>query len=174
VSFDYQPVLLGTLVRLRPLQLADHDALYAVAADPLIWEQHPDKTRCTAAGFLAFFRQALESGGALLVSDAETSQISGSSRFHGYDETKGEVEIGWTFLAWSLWGGRYNAEVKYLVLQHAFRFVRQVVFVIGPSNLRSQQAIEKIGGVRTGSRPDASGRDSYLFTITASACGSAR
>ena len=126
MPFDYQPVLLGALVRLRPLQPADHDALCAVAADPLIWEQHPDKTRCTPAGFQAFFHQALESGGALLASDTETNQIIGSSRFHGYDETKGEVEIGWTFLTRSHWGGRYNAEMKYLMLQHAFRFVRQV------------------------------------------------
>ena len=34
------------------------------------------------------------------------------------------------------------------MLEHAFRFVEKVVFLIGPDNIRSQKAIEKIGGVR--------------------------
>jgi RimJ/RimL family protein N-acetyltransferase len=174
VAFDYQPVLLGSLVHLRPLQPADHAALYAVALDPLLWEQHPDKTRCTPAGFQVFFRQALESGGALLALDGETDQVIGSSRFHGYDAPKDEVEIGWTFLARSHWGGRYNGEMKSLMLRHAFRFVHRVVFVIDASNLRSQRAVEKIGGVRSGSRRDPAGREDHLFTISASAWDRAR
>lgn len=72
MAFDYQPTLRGALVELRPLQATDYDALYAVAADPLIWAQHPDKTRSQPAGFQAFFQQALASGGALLAKDAES------------------------------------------------------------------------------------------------------
>ena len=34
---------------------------------------------------------------------------------------------------------------------------------------QSQRAVEKIGGVRAGSRLDASGRESFLYRITASA-----
>jgi len=92
-------------------------------------------------------------------------EIIGSSRFHGYDEQRGEVEIGWTFLARSYWGGRVNAQLKALMLQHAFRFVGRVVFLVAPDNLRSQRALEKIGAVRAGTRPDASGQDSMLFEI---------
>ena len=55
VSFDYQPVLKSDLVELRPLGVDDYDDLYAVAADPLIWEQHPVKDRHEEAGFRAFF-----------------------------------------------------------------------------------------------------------------------
>ncbi len=33
------------------------------------------------------------------------------------------------------------------MLDHAFKFVESVVFVIGPTNVRSQKAVEKIGGV---------------------------
>ncbi len=36
-----QPTLEDELVRLRPLEEADSEALYEVAQDPLIWEQHP-------------------------------------------------------------------------------------------------------------------------------------
>lgn len=169
MSFDYQPVLKGDLVELRPLRSENYDDLYAVAADPLIWEQHPVKNRHEEGRFQVFFREALASGGALLAIDATTHWMIGSSRFHGYDKDRSEVEIGWTFLARSHWGGVYNAQMKELMLRHAFRFVNCVVFLVGPQNLRSQRAVEKIGGVRAGSRPDAEGRDSYVYQITASA-----
>jgi RimJ/RimL family protein N-acetyltransferase len=91
--------------------------------------------------------------------------IIGSSRFHGYDQRRSEVEIGWTFLARSYWGGRANGQLKALMLGHAFRFVERVVFLAGPENRRSQRALEKVGAVRVGSRPDAAGRDSVLFEM---------
>ncbi|HEX2249097.1 MAG TPA: GNAT family N-acetyltransferase [Gemmatimonadales bacterium] len=168
MTFDPQPVLRGFLVTLRPLVPTDHDELFAVAADPLIWEQHPDKTRSQPEGFKAFFQQALDSGGALLSLETSSGKVIGSSRFYGYDEAAGEVEIGWTFLARSHWGGEYNREMKRLMLDHAFRFVDRVVFLIDPVNYRSQRAIEKLGAVRAGMRSGASGRLSYVFQITAS------
>src|SRR5438093_5395228 len=167
MSFDSQPVLKGKLVELRPLRAEDHDDLYAVAADPLIWEQHPVKNRHEERAFQVFFREALAAGGALIAIDANTQQVIGSSRFHGYDKERSEVEIGWTFLARSHWGGSYNGEMKRLMLRHAFRFVSRVIFLVTPENIRSQRAVEKIGAIRVGSRPDAGGRDSYLYQITA-------
>jgi RimJ/RimL family protein N-acetyltransferase len=77
-----------------------------------------------------------------------------------------EVEIGWTFLARSHWGGEYNGEMKQLMLRHAFRFVKRAAFLIGPQNIRSQKAIERLGGIRVGSRPDAAGRESHVYEIT--------
>jgi len=41
MSFDFQPLLKGELLELRPLHPENHHDLYEVAADPLIWEQHP-------------------------------------------------------------------------------------------------------------------------------------
>jgi len=167
MPFDFQPVLKGRLLELRPLRAEDFDDLFAVAADPLIWEQHPAKDRYQQEQFRVFFREALESGGALVAIDTKDGRVIGSSRFHGYDGDKSEVEIGWTFLARSHWGGRYNGEMKQLMLQHAFRFVDRVVFLVGLHNRRSQRAVEKLGGMRVGSRPDASGRDSIVYEITA-------
>ncbi|MBZ5629227.1 MAG: GNAT family N-acetyltransferase [Acidobacteriia bacterium] len=165
--FDLQPTLKGKLLLLRPLRPEDWDDLYVVASDPLIWEQHPIKDRYKEEVFRGFFREALESGGALIAIDSRDGQVIGSSRFHGYDEVKSEIEIGWTFLARSHWGGIYNAEMKQLMLRHAFGFVKSVIFLVGPRNLRSQRAMEKIGGVRVGSRPDATGRDSFVYQIAA-------
>ncbi len=168
MSFDYQPVLKGDLVELRPLRSEDYEDLYAIAADPLIWEQHPITNRHEQGSFQGFFREALASGGALIAIDAKTQRVIGSSRFRGYNKERSEVEIGWTFLARSHWGGIYNREMKQLMLQHAFRFVNCVVFLVGLQNLRSQRAVEKIGGVRVGWRPDGGGRNSYVYQITAS------
>ena len=164
---DLQPLLKGELLHLRPLRAADFEDLFAVAADPLIWEQHPASDRYQDAQFRAFFRESLESGGALVAIDSRDHRIIGSSRFHGYDPARSEIEIGWTFLARAYWGGRYNAEMKRLMLGHAFGFVERVVFLIGPRNLRSQRAVEKIGAVRFGSRFDASGRESFVYQISA-------
>ena len=169
MSFDYQPILKGELVELRPLCREDYDGLYAVAADPLIWEQHPVRNRHEEATFRLLFEESLASGGCLVAVDTNRKQIIGSSRFHAYDRDRSEVEIGWTFLARSHWGGRYNGEMKRMMLGHAFRFVHCVVFLVGLQNVRSQRAVERIGGVRAGIRQDAGGRDSYIYQITAEA-----
>lgn len=168
MTFEFQPTLKGELIELRPLRAEDFADLYAVASDPLVWEQHPAVDRYKEEVFQELFRDALASGGALVVNDRETGRVIGSSRFFAYDEGRGEVEIGYTFLARSHWGGRYNGEMKRLMLGHAFRFVESVVFLVGPENYRSQRAVEKIGGVRDGSRPNAVGRDSFLYRINAS------
>ncbi len=82
-------------------------------------------------------------------------------------QKKSQIEIGYTFLARSHWGGAYNLEMKELMLRHAFGFVDRVVFTVAPENLRSQRAVEKIGGIRVGPHINAEGRDCVLFEITA-------
>ena len=172
MPFDLQPTLQGQVVRLEPLKPTDFEALYAVASDPLIWEQHPNSDRHKEDVFREFFREALESGGAFLIYDAATGQLIGSSRYHGYNEEKREIEIGWTFLARSHWGGTYNRELKALMLQHAFQYVESVLFVVGPQNFRSQQALRKIGAIPIGSRLKPNGREDLVFQITAASFGS--
>jgi RimJ/RimL family protein N-acetyltransferase len=151
-SFELQPHLVGDLLELRPLRPEDWKGLFVVASDPMIWEQHPVHDRYQEAVFKEFFQGALESGGAFVAIDRTTHEIIGSSRYFGHDPEKKEIEIGWTFLARSHWGGKYNGEMKRLMLGHAFQFVDSVVFVVGARNLRSQKAVERIGGVRTGRR----------------------
>jgi RimJ/RimL family protein N-acetyltransferase len=165
LPFDPQPHLIGDRVELRPLHDSDFAELYAAAADPLIWEQHPVPTRHQKQTFREFFSEHLASGGALVVLDPRDGRIIGTTRFHGYDPARSEIEIGWTFLTRSHWGGDYNGELKRLMLAHAFRFVGRVVFLIHPENIRSQRAVEKIGAIRAGSRLDGAGRDSLVYEI---------
>jgi len=150
MSFDLQPNLKGELIELRPLTPEDWDDLFAIASDPLIWEQHPESDRYKEDVFKVFFKDALESGGAFVVIDGKNERIIGSTRFHGYEPEKSEIEIGWTFLARKYWGGRHNWEMKQLMLAHAFQFVENVVFYVGENNMRSRRATEKIGAIKSG------------------------
>jgi RimJ/RimL family protein N-acetyltransferase len=146
VTFDLQPTLTGALVIARPLAPNDFDGLFAAASDPLIWEQHPEPDRYTREVFQRYFDGAIASRGAFAVIERATGRMIGSSRYCNLKPGESEVEIGWTFLERAYWGGRYNLELKALMLDHAFRFVERVVFVIGAHNIRSQRAVEKIGG----------------------------
>ena len=149
---NLQPHLVGELLELRPLSADDWEDLFAVASDPLIWQLHPSRDRYKEEVFREFFRDALVSGGALVAVDRASRKIIGSSRYFWYGPARRELEIGWTFLARSCWGGSYNGEMKRLMLDHAFRFVDHVIFLVGTTNLRSRKAIEKIGASLTDRR----------------------
>ena len=145
-EFDPQPTLTGKRVIVRPLQAADWQGLFAAASDPAIWAQHPASDRYTEPVFRQYFDDAMASGSAFAFIARSTGNIIGSSRYHGLDPSAGEVEIGWTFLQREYWGGSYNAEIKQLMLEHAFRYLKTVVFWVGEDNYRSRRAMEKIGG----------------------------
>jgi len=144
---NLQPTLTGATITIRPLASSDWDGLSSAASDPKIWAQHPSPDRYKEEVFRDFFAAALQSQSAFVFVDRATNVIVGSSRYHGFDAQRSEIEIGWTFLARSHWGGTTNAEIKSLLLQHAFGFVDTVVFWVGESNQRSRRAMEKIGGV---------------------------
>lgn len=164
-ELDQQPHLVGRLVELRPLRADDYDALYGAASDPLIWEQHPDE-RWREDVFRDFFAQHLASGGALLVLDRADGAVIGTTRFDGYDPERGEVEIGWTFLVRSHWGGAVNGEMKQLMLEHAFRSVERVIFLAAAENRRSRRAIEKLGATYLGTtRREDLGRESAVYEL---------
>ena len=168
---DFQPTLIGSRLLLRPVKPSDWEDLYRAGSDPAIWAGHTQKDRYKEEIFRGFFDSAIASQSALVVIDQSTGEIIGSSRYHGYDDEKSEVEIGWSFLAHSYWGGGYNAEMKRLMLEHAFGFVDTVVFWVAVENEISAKAMRKIGGVPRKDlvqRPDPDGsNDTYrIFEIT--------
>jgi N-acetyltransferase len=143
---DRQPVLEGARLRLRPLEYNDWQPLYAVARDPLIWEQHPAHDRWREDVFRAVFDDALANRGALVAIDKTSGAVIGSSRYQGLEaENGGSVEIGWTFLARAHWGGAANGEMKRLMLAHALASLAECRFAVGEDNSRSRRALEKIG-----------------------------
>jgi N-acetyltransferase len=169
-----QPVLSDDAVLLRPLVADDHDALFAVASDPEIWALHPAHDRWKPEVFRAFFDEGVKSNGALAIIDRETSAIIGSSRYDIRVCEAGEVEIGWTFLARSHWGGTWNRRIKRLMLAEAFRAgFDTAIFLVGETNFRSRRALEKIGAVLTDRRQswEMAGTqvDHFIYAITAEA-----
>ena len=150
MHFDLQPTLENDLIKIQPLKPTDFETLYAVANDPLLWEQHPNKDRYKRDVFETFFKGAIESGGAFLVFDNKTNQVIGTSRFYGVDKDKSEVAIGYTFIARNHWGKGYNKALKALMINHAYKFVDTIIFHVGAVNLRSQKAVGNIGGKKIG------------------------
>lgn len=144
---DFQPTLTGELTILRPTVPEDWEAMFAVASDPLIWEQHPFHNRWQEPVFRAYFEDALRSGGGLTILDKASGAIIGASRYDFHDAVRDEVEIGWTFIARTYWGGTWNREIKRMMLDHIHQYVSGAVFVVGEKNMRSRRAMEKIGGI---------------------------
>jgi RimJ/RimL family protein N-acetyltransferase len=155
---DQQPILEGKRLRLRPLVSEDREALFAVASDRLLWEQHPAHDRWQPEVFGTFFDEALREGGALVVVLKDGGRIVGSSQFRPCPIALSETEIGWTFLSRDQWGAGTNQEMKRLMLAHTLASVPRVLFRVGETNWRSRKAMEKIGGKLT----DMEERGTYL------------
>jgi len=148
MDFNSQPILENELVILRPLKSEDFDLLFKVASDPLIWGQHQNKDRHTKQAFKQFFDDAIESKGAFAILDKKADKVIGSSRFKVSDTSEGVIEIGWSFLGRDYWGGHYNREFKKLMVNHALKYFKMVVFYVHPTNYRSQRALEKLGALK--------------------------
>jgi RimJ/RimL family protein N-acetyltransferase len=135
---------------LYPLQESDFSELYALASDPLVWEQHPVKDRWQEPVFRNFFDRGMESRGAFRIVDKASGQTAGSSRFYDYDPEQQSIYIGYTFYGRRHWGKGLNPSVKALMLDYAFRFADTVHFHVGAYNIRSQTAVMRLGAVKTG------------------------
>lgn len=145
----FQPLLKNEFIVLQPLKESDFERLYAVASDPLVWEQHPNKNRYQREAFQNYFEGAIQSKGAFLILDQSTGEVAGCSRFYDYSESESSVFIGYTFFGRKFWGRQYNPASKQLMLDYAFQYVNTVKFHIGATNIRSQIAIGRIGAVKT-------------------------
>jgi N-acetyltransferase len=150
LAFTAPPTLHNDVVSLHLLGPGDFEALHAVAADPLIWAQHPSRTRWQREVFRTWFEGALACGSAYRVSDATSGELIGSSRFCDVDDAARRLSIGYTFLARHCWGGRYNPLLKALMLDHAFAHVDTVSFQVGVDNRRSRIAMERLGAAFVG------------------------
>lgn len=161
--------LKNKIVTLVPLKLEDFEDLYAVASDPLIWEQHPNPDRYKKEVFENYFRGALESRGAFLIRDTQTNAVIGCSRLYDYDVANSEIKIGYTFFSRSCWGKGINKEVKTLMIEYALDFVEKIIFHVGASNFRSQKAMEKLGAEKMGEESVAyfgeAARNNFVYQI---------
>lgn len=146
-TFNFQPTLSGKNVSIRPLFENDFSALYRCASDKKLWEGHPAKDRFKEVEFKKWFKSAVESNATVVFVNNITNDLIGSSRFYTVNSEPTDISIGYTFLERRYWGGKTNFELKQLMLDYAFNYYSSVWFHIAPSNIRSQKATQKIGGV---------------------------
>lgn len=147
---NLQPILSNEEIILIPLVNEDFEALYYIASDKLLWEQHPNNDRYKKEVFEDFFKKAIESKGAFTIYEKTTNKIVGSTRFYDLEQESKSVFIGFTFIDRKFWGSSLNGKVKKLMIDYAFQFVDSVKFHVGETNYRSQKAVEKLGALKIG------------------------
>lgn len=172
--------LTGQLIRLEPLRL-DHAAeLAAVGNEPAIWEHMlygQVNTLEKMRGFVQDLLERQQRGTDLpfTVILLASGQAIGCTRYLDIQPHNRALEIGGTWYGTSYQRTGVNTEAKLLLLTHAFEQLQvvRVQFKTDINNVRSQQAIERLGAVKEGVlrhhmvRPDGSLRSSVYYSILA-------
>ena len=117
---DIEPILVGPDYRIRPLVENDRDSLFLVARDPLIWEQHPARTRHQRNVFDDYFTSLTATPGSVGFEVKQSGRLVGCSRFYRAPDAPDEWAIGFTFIERALWGGAANFALKTMMLDHLF------------------------------------------------------
>lgn len=169
------PTLIGTHVTLRPLALADADALFSFSPPEtfryfLYWPKGP-----TLADFREWIAARLfgPDQRAFVVVRNSDGVIVGSSSFMDIQPAHKHVEVGSTWYAPDVRGTAVNPESKLLLLAHAFESLGcvRVTLKCDGRNEHSQRAIAKLGATREGVlrkhriQPDGYVRDTVYFSI---------
>lgn len=179
VNFNVLRELRGNIVHLEPLHEGHRDLLRLLAKDERLWEF--TKTLLLNdtydAQFDKYFEEALANmttgGQSFVIRSADDDAIIGMTRIIHVEPKDKRAEIGHTWYIPSVWGKLHNKECKLLLLEiifETFKFNR-VEFRIAHQNIRSQKAVEKIGGVKEGVlrkftyRNDGSIRHTVIYSI---------
>ena len=179
ISIDYN-LLKGKYVYLEALQPEHYDVLLRLAKDERIWEF--TKTLLINDTYEQQFREYLnvplnpanaETIRGFVIRETQTNDIIGMTRFYDIDEKNKRLNIGYTWYLPRVWGKVHNKECKLLLLNYVFDKLNfnRAGFEVAHQNIRSQKAVEKIGGVREGElrkyaiRPDGVLRNTVIFSI---------
>jgi N-acetyltransferase len=169
----------GRVVSVEPLSLAHEEALYAAGRPAEIWEWWPSNPARDREAFRAWMVEALgavEAGQGMrfAILDAAGAPI-GSTSYCALRPDQRALEIGWTWLTPSAWGGGANAEAKLLLLRHAFETLgcRRVEFHTDALNMRSRGALAALPAHLDGvlrdwkQMPDGRWRSNAVYSILA-------
>jgi RimJ/RimL family protein N-acetyltransferase len=152
-----EPVVLeGRHVRLEPLTLAHHAALWEAGSDARIFQWFPAPVR-SAEEMRVWIETALAQQAAgialpFVTVEKASGSVAGSTRFNNFDTANRRVEIGWTWLAPRFQRTPCNTEAKYLMLRHAFEALgcNRVEFKTDSLNEASRRALLRIGAKEEG------------------------
>lgn len=149
-------VLEGRHVRLVPLTLDHAEALFVAGHDEDIWQYLPCEMPADLQAMRGWIEEAFQENAGTAVPFAivhrELGRVVGSTRYHEISPENHVLEIGWSWLARPYWRTGMNTESKYLLLRHAFEQLgaMRVQFKTDLRNVRSQEAIARLGAVREG------------------------
>jgi N-acetyltransferase len=150
-------ILTGKIVRLEPLQAKHAEDLFLAGQEREMWlymSTNPSVSREAMAQWIAETLRLQQAGECLpfAIIDLATGRAIGSTRYLAIVPKDYGLEIGWTWLDPAVRRSGVNTECKYLLLTHAFEVLQaiRVQLKTDSRNLRSQTAIERIGGIKEG------------------------
>lgn len=149
-------ILQGSLVSLIPIEEHHREGLYRVLQRPEIWQDTwlnvPSGAELERSFDDMLARRADRSRLPFVIEDRRTGAVLGTTSIGDIDAFHRNAEIGWTFLSPDYWRTGVNTECKYLLLRYGFERMDTIRMQLSVSslNLRSQQAVERIGAVREG------------------------
>ena len=131
------------------------EGLWEASRDPRVWRWLSIAQPVTRAELDAWLDDALRAaatGSEIPLVTVAGGRVVGSTRFLALRPEHRSLEIGWTWLGQDYQRTVVNTEAKLLLLAHAFEHLGciRVEFKTDARNLRSQQALERIGAVREG------------------------
>ncbi|MEP4147556.1 MAG: GNAT family protein [Halioglobus sp.] len=177
IELDVRPVTLeGESVRLEPLSQEHAQGLYSRGRYEPDWAYMPRACFVDAADVRHWINEALLPQDQLVFAIMEKGKgrVAGSTRYLNIRGEHRSLEIGWTWLGQDFQRSVVNTETKLLLLGHAFEKLGciRVEFKTDSRNLRSQQALERIGATREGVLrkhmivQEGYHRDSVYFSVT--------
>lgn len=172
--------LRGNHVYLEALSSSHKKSIFELAKDERIWEFNRmllvnDTYDKQFDVYFAFAMNPMGRGEqhSFVIRKVDGDEIIGMTRYYELDERNKRVAIGYTWYTPAAWSKVYNKECKLLLLQYAFETMKfnRVELTVASQNIRSQKAVEKIGGVKEGVmrkhayRNDGSQTDTVIFSI---------
>ncbi|KAB8126144.1 GNAT family N-acetyltransferase [Gracilibacillus oryzae] len=170
-------VLVGDKVKIQPMEDCHAEELFEAGNNPAIWAYMPMKVQSMEdmKSLVNGALKAKEQGSEFpfVIIDKDSGKIAGSTRFLNISIPNRNLEIGWTWLSPAVWRTRINTESKYLLMKHCFETLGtiRVQLKTDSRNVRSQQAIERLGAVKEGVlrnhrvMPDGYLRDSVYYSV---------
>jgi RimJ/RimL family protein N-acetyltransferase len=172
--------LVGNRVRLEPLERKHFDELCLLANESAIWQ-----FMAVDFGNATIFRRYLESAVLkratgeqypFVVVDQNLNRLAGATMFHSMHPGNRKLEIGYTWYHPDWWGTGINIECKLLMLTYCFDELKtiRVQFVTDEHNLRSRNALKRIGATEEGLlrneriRYNGAYRNTVMFSIVES------
>lgn len=145
-------ILENTRVKLSPLTISNYHHIMEIAKEPKLIQYSPGKID-TPKDLKTYIETALEcqeNNTALpfIVFDKQSNRYAGTTRYMNIDWHNSVLHIGATWIGREFQGTGLNANMKFLMLQHAFEVLKfqKIEFRIDERNTVSRKAVEKIGG----------------------------